>query len=76
MATTTKVVKFITKYKNHQLVMVPTRRVVEDGMSYQKAGKTIKFNGYEYETSNKEEIDFIKGHRLFGSVIFEDKAGA
>jgi hypothetical protein len=65
--------KFVSKYKDHKLVMVPTRRVIEDGMSYSKPGKAIQFTDHVFETSDKDEIAFITKHRLFGVDIVEEK---
>lgn len=64
--------KFLSKFKDHKLVMTPTRMVVQDGMSYSVPGKAIQFQNYRYETNDKDEIKFLEKHRLFGTDILKD----
>lgn len=49
--------------------MKPNRIQIQDGITLPVQGEHIRFNNHEYETSDKKEIAFIKGHRLFGSQI-------
>jgi hypothetical protein len=65
--------KFLSKYRNHKLIVEPTRMIVQDGMAYSQPGKMIEFHDFSYETTDKKEISFLRGHKLFGSTVFEDK---
>lgn len=68
--------KFISRCPNQVLTMKPSRQQVLDGIVFPVPGEHIRFNGGEYETDDKKEINFIQKHRLFGSQIFEDKKAA
>lgn len=65
--------KFISKYKNQVLTMIPDRMQVIDGIAIPVPGKHIRFEGGAYETDAKEEVDYIRNHRFFGTRIFEEK---
>lgn len=68
--------KFLSKCHNQILTMKPQRNQVLEGIVMPVPGEHIRFNGGEYETTDKKEIEFIRNHRLFGSQIVEDKRGA
>lgn len=61
--------KFVSKISNHVLCVKPNRQQVQDGIVVPIPGEHIRFSNHEFETSDKKEIAFIKGHRLFGSQI-------
>ncbi len=68
--------KFISKSPNQVLTMVPNRKTVQDGIVIPVPGKHIEFNKGEYSTTDKQELAFIRGHRLFGVAIVEaDEVG-
>lgn len=54
---------------NQVLGIIPNRQSVIDGVVIPVPGKRIAFENGEYETEDKAEIEFIEGHRLFGSKI-------
>jgi hypothetical protein len=62
-------VKFISKYENLVLCVKPNRVQIQDGIAMQVPGEHIRFQGFEYETTDKSEIVFLKKHRLY-SVDF------
>ncbi len=66
--------EFKSKYKEHRLVMSPERHRVVDGNTQIEQGKAIEFKDFIYETEDKEEIKFIKGHRTFDVKIFAVKS--
>ena len=63
--------KFISKCPNQVLTVIPDRRAVQDGIVMPKPGKHISFSSGEYTTADKQEINFIKQHALFGVSIIE-----
>lgn len=63
--------KFLSKCSNQILCMVPNRVQVVDGIMMPVPGKRIEFVNGEYETTDKQEMAFIKKHRLYGSAITE-----
>ena len=63
--------KFISKCPNQILTQIPNRRAVQDGIVIPKQGKHIHFSSGEYETTDKQEINFIRQHPLFGVSITE-----
>jgi hypothetical protein len=67
------VVKFISKFKDHRLCIKPARVQYENGMAFPVPGKSIEFSNFGYETSDKDEIAFLRKHRLFNIDIYEDK---
>lgn len=64
--------KFLSKCSNQILCVKPQRNQVVDGIVVPIEGEHIHFVNGEYETKAKKEIDFIRGHQLFGSRITED----
>jgi hypothetical protein len=58
--------KFVSKYENHVICVKPNRVQIQDGISFPVPGEHIRFQRFEYETTDKKEIDFLKKHRLFG----------
>lgn len=65
--------KFISKCANQVLCMKPKRLQVIDGIAQTVEGQHIRFNNGEVQTDDKQEIAFIRKHRLFGTSIFEEK---
>jgi hypothetical protein len=70
--------KFLSKSKNQVLCMVPDTQQVINGITMPVKGERIHFNNGEFEADEKTEdgkrkADYIRGHRLFGSRIIEDK---
>lgn len=65
--------KFISKCQNQVLCMKPKRHQVLDGITQVVEGQHIRFENGEFETANKDEITYIRKHRLFGNQIFEEK---
>jgi hypothetical protein len=63
--------KFISKYENHVLCVKPNRVAVQDGIAMQVPGEHIRFNKFEFETTDKKEIAFLKKHALYGVAITE-----
>lgn len=68
--------KFIARCQNQVLCMKPNRVQIIDGITVPVPGQHIRFENGEVETTDKEEIAFIRKHRLFGGQIFEDKKTA
>lgn len=66
--------KFISKCHNQVLCMKPKRNVTTNGVTEVVEGQHIRFENGEAETNNKDEIAFIRKHRLFGNQIFEETA--
>lgn len=64
--------KFIAKCQNQVLCMKPKRNQTVNGLTEVVEGQHIRFENGEVETSNKDEIAFIRKHRLFGNQIFEE----
>lgn len=73
--TPTQTIRFLTKYPEHVLVMEPARpeRQFTDGTRAQGSpGRRIHFTAEnQYETSDPEEIAFIRNHRLFNQDVWE-----
>lgn len=63
--------KFISKYKHYKLVMIATRKDFVGGIPNIVYGKSIIFKDGEYNTDNKDEIDFMRNHTDFGNILFE-----
>ncbi len=60
-ATATKPAKFRTPVRDLRVVRVPRRRkLAEDGSQFFTDGHTITFDGFEYETADPNEIDFLR----------------
>jgi hypothetical protein len=66
--------KFISKCQNQVLCIKPKRVQVIEGIAQVIEGQHIRFENGEVETSNKDEVAFIRKHRLFGNQIFEEKS--
>lgn len=66
--------KFIARCDNQVLIMKPDIQQIVNGMVIPIAGKSLDFERGSFETNDKEEIAFIRKHRLFGSYIFEETA--
>jgi len=64
--------KFISRCDNQVLTIKPQRNQILDGVVFPVAGEHIRFDRGQYETSDKNEIAFIRKHRLFGSQIIEE----
>lgn len=65
---------FVSRYARHTLVMEPAGiRRDPDGRTLAVPGKRIEFQDGRYETTDKAEIKFIRGHRDFDVFIFEEK---
>jgi len=66
--------RFISRYANHVLVMKPARKVIDEveGITI-VPGRRIQFVDGVYETDRSEEVKFIRNHRDFGVLIFEEK---
>jgi len=67
--------KFLSKYKEHLIVMRPAINQIVNGVFNRVSGKYIEFKNGEYETDDKEEIAFLKAKPYFGSEIWEEKTG-
>lgn len=63
--------KFLSKCENQILCMTPGDKQVIGSTIMNVKGKHIRFGNGEYETTDQEEIEFIKSHRLYGSQIIE-----
>lgn len=63
--------KFSSRCANQVLCMVQARNSIVEGILVPVPGQHIRFENGEYTTTVKKEVDFIKGHRLFGSSIVE-----
>lgn len=61
--------KFVSKYENHVLCVKPNRVAIQDGIAMQVPGEHIRFNKFEYETTDKKEIAYLKKHSLYGVAI-------
>jgi hypothetical protein len=69
----TKLCKFTSKYKNLRIVVKPTRITKEGNVSSLVNGKCIEFKDYQFETTERELVDFLRKHRLYGTVVIEEK---
>jgi hypothetical protein len=54
--------KFIAKYRELRIVMVPTYKQMMGLTQQLVVGKSIQFENYEYETEDKEEIAFLRAN--------------
>lgn len=63
--------KFLSICPNQVLCMTPNQVQITNGVTMTVSGQHIRFNKGEYETEDKKEIGFIRGHSLFGSRITE-----
>lgn len=66
--------KFVSKYPNIKYIMKPTGLQVINGIPVLTAGKSIQFENGEYNTTDKEEIAFLKKKADFGITLFADEA--
>lgn len=65
--------KFLARCENQVLCVKPKRVQIIDGIPHPIEGQHIRFDRGEYETKDKQEIGFLRRHRLFGHQIFEEK---
>lgn len=70
--------KFVSKCDNLVLCVRPAHVQIVNGYVNPVQGEHVRFENGLYETDSrstkgKEHDEFIRGHRLFGSQIFEDK---
>ena len=63
--------KFISKCANQVLTVIPNRKQIQDGIIIPVQGKHVRFDRGEYTTENKQEINFIRQHALYGVSITE-----
>jgi len=63
--------KFQSRCPNQVLCMKPARNSIVDGIVVPVPGEHIRFHNGEYETTDKDQIAFIRRHRLFGTSIVE-----
>jgi hypothetical protein len=68
-----KPVKFVSKYKNYEIVEKPSFIRVENGIPYVVYGKRYEFGDGTYETSDPKEIEFLRKHKFFGVDFYELK---
>ena len=61
--------KYQSKCPNQVLCIKPARSSIIDGIVVPVPGEHVRFENGEYVTTDKKRIDFIEGHRLFGSAI-------
>lgn len=66
-----RMAKFASKCPNQILTIIPNRRAIQDGIVMPKPGRHINFNAGEYTTTDKQEINFIHAHPMFGVSIVE-----
>ena len=66
-----KPVKFVAKCHNQILTMKPKRNQIVDGMVMVIEGEHIRFDRFEYTTSDPKEINFIRNHKMFGFGVAE-----
>lgn len=64
-------VKFIAKCHNQVLTIKPNRVQIADGIPFPVQGEHIRFDRFEYSTSDPKEIEFIRNHRFYGHQITE-----
>lgn len=70
--------KFISRCRNQVLTIKPQRTQIFDGIAQTVPGDHIRFENGEFTVDERSEegkkkADFIRGHRLFGNQIFEEK---
>lgn len=63
--------RFVTRYKELRLVITPTHKVIVGASAQLVPGKSIQFMNGEFETENKEEIDFLMNHKDLNVVFHE-----
>jgi len=61
--------KFVSKYREHRIVMTPTYKKQIGINTVIVPGKAIEFKNFEFYTKDKEEIEFLKSSSEYGSVI-------
>jgi hypothetical protein len=49
--------------------MKPSRRTIQDGIVVPVPGEHIRFENGRFTTEDKNKIDFIESHWLFGTAI-------
>mgnify|MGYP002681838495 CR=1 FL=1 len=63
--------KFVSKWREHRIVMTPSYKQLVGVSSVFVPGKAIQFVNNEYVTEDKEEIQFLRNHKEFGTIIHE-----
>jgi len=67
--------KFLSRWKEHRIVIKPAYYREVDSKAILVQGKAIQFHDNEFITEDQEEIDFLKKHREFGTIIHEVPSG-
>lgn len=65
--------KFISKHPKPKYTIISSYKKVEAGVSQFVPGKMIRFRNFEYDTKDKQEIDFLLGHPDFGFQYWRAK---
>lgn len=67
---TQKTEVFLSKYAAHKIVMLHDKKMVVNNEIMRTPSKMIEFHQARYETSDPEEIAFLKGHSAYGIDFF------
>ena len=65
--------KFISKYLQLKLINKASYSKEVEGRVVVVPGKSVQFNNGVYETTDKDEISFLKNHPNFGNIFIEVK---
>lgn len=72
MSTKDKIIRFISpKYRELKIVMKPAYRKEIGGQTIVVPGHKIVFHDNRYETSDTAEIEFLRGHKNYGTHFTE-----
>jgi hypothetical protein len=62
---------FVSKYHNLKLIVKPTTQIIIDNRPMIQYGSSIQFENGHYDTSNKDEIFFLRNHESKGRLFYE-----
>lgn len=65
--------KFVSKFSELSLTMIPTDREIVRGKIVTHQGKHIRFHRNEYNTTDQKEIAWLKQHPNYGIDFYAVK---
>ncbi len=66
--------KFVSKYKEHRIILEPTDRTIDDQRrTIIHRGKKAEFYNYQFNTQDPVIIDLLKNHREYGIMFTSDE---
>ena len=63
--------QFMSRFRNHTLVMKPVRKKEVNGEIVYTDGERVRFKNHSFSTDDKDLIEALRAHKMFNIDFYE-----